>query len=167
MNPYKIGIEWEGPLRLKEVIEKKNDAGVKPCYGEDYGLYQIYGKHLCGKDVLLYIGKATERTFSSRVDEHKKSWLDKDQREKNIRIHLGRIYDSKKHSYKDGWKSWKRDVELAEELLIYLYSPNYNSSNISTPPKRLRQKEAHLIHKGNKGKLFGRDDCPKDFSRRW
>ncbi len=49
--------------------------GQYPDWGEDYGLYQIYGKHiLCGKDTLLYIGEATEQTFSTRFKQHQ-HWL--------------------------------------------------------------------------------------------
>ena len=55
MDRYEIKIEWDGPFSLKEVVEKMDDAGQPPDYeGKDYGLYQIYGKHiLCGKNTLL------------------------------------------------------------------------------------------------------------------
>lgn len=58
MELYKIRIEWEGPYSLEEVITKMVDGGKNPDWdGNDYGLYQIYGRHiLSGKNTLLYIG---------------------------------------------------------------------------------------------------------------
>ena len=121
---HEIKIKWEGPFEVEEIIEKMNDEGHPPDYdGNDYGLYQIYGKHiLCGPNTLLYIGKATQQTFSKRFKDHKRWWLDD---EEEIQVYVGRVYDSKIHSEKDNWKSWERDVGLAENILIYKYSPNY------------------------------------------
>ncbi|MBM4146803.1 MAG: hypothetical protein FJ240_11125 [Nitrospira sp.] len=98
MKSYEIKIEWDGPIKVDEVIEKMNRAGEAPLWdGEDYGLYQIYGAHpLCGKHSLLYIGITTERTFSQRFKEHK-SWLGKDQKDEDVHIYLGRVYDPKRH----------------------------------------------------------------------
>lgn len=93
-----------------------NDAGKSPDWGgDDYGLYQIYGKHILCGFTLLYIGKTVEKTFSGRFKQHEQ-WLNE---EEKIRIHLGRIHDPEKHSAKDKWESWKRDVERAEQILIY------------------------------------------------
>jgi len=77
MDRHKIKIEWCGPFSPEEVIKKMDDAGKLPDYGgEDYDLYQIYGKHiLCGEDTLLYIGKAVEKTFAIRFRRHKKCWI--------------------------------------------------------------------------------------------
>ena len=78
MSTYSIEITWDGPYCWKEVIDKMNNAGEKLAYeGNDYGLYQIYGTHILSrKDTLLYVGKATQQTFSARFQQHKE-WLEK------------------------------------------------------------------------------------------
>lgn len=72
MDRYENIIEWEGPFSAQTIINDFTDAGNHPYYeGNDYGLYQIYGRHiLYGSDALLYIGKATKRSFSVRFAEH-------------------------------------------------------------------------------------------------
>ena len=160
---HEIKIEWEGPFSAKEVIEGMDDEGNPPDYdGEDYGLYQIYGKHiLCGSDTLLYIGKATKQTFSRRFNDHKKWWLDD---EEDIQVYLGRIYNPKRHSEKDNWKSWETDVSLSENILIYKYSPNYNNTGIGDKPSLSPFRKAMLIHKGKRHKLEKEDNAPEDYS---
>ena len=161
MDRYEIKIEWDGPFSLKEVVEKMDDAGKLPDYGgEDYGLYQIYGKHiLCGENTLLYIGKAVEKTFAIRFRRHKK-WLDS---EENIKVYLGRVYDPERHSKKDNWESWRKDVEIAEKILIYKYSPNYNARQITKEPDLESFKNVRLIHTGKRHRLEQEDNAPKDY----
>jgi hypothetical protein len=50
-----LTVTWSGPFQLDEVIKDFNDGRKSPSYeGPDYGLYQIYGKHiLAGSDTLL------------------------------------------------------------------------------------------------------------------
>ena len=71
-----LAFNWEGPFKPGQVISQLTDAGKPPDYdGNDYGLYQIYGRHLIsGPDALLYIGEATQQTFSARLRQHQ-SWL--------------------------------------------------------------------------------------------
>jgi len=156
----KIEIQWDGPFKPKTVIEKNNDSGRRPYYeGRDYGLYQIYGNHiLCGTDTLLYIGEATDQTFSVRFSQHQKEWLE---REKGAQIYLGRIYDPKRHYRKDKWNSWREDVKIAERILIYKYSPHYNNVGISDFPKL--SNSAQLIHSGKRHRLKKKDNAPEDF----
>jgi hypothetical protein len=164
MERYEIKIEWDGPFSVEEVIDKMIDGGEKPDWdGNDYGLYQIYGRHiLCGKNTLLYIGMTTEQTFSQRFKEHK-VWLDEDQDNEDIKIYIGKIYDPKKHSKKDSWRLWKRDVQIAEKVLIYKYSPNYNGREISSKPK-LHFNSVRLVHVGERNRLEEEDNIPRDFS---
>jgi len=163
MTTYKINIVWDGPFKIAE-IEKYNQGGSAPKWdGEDYGVYQIYGKHiLCGEDALLYVGITTERTFTERFKEHK-TWLLEDQDEKDIAIYLGRVSDPARYSEEDEWKSWKKDVELAEKILIYKYSPNYNSRELTIEPNLGRYKSVRLMHTGKSHKLKPVDEAPRDF----
>ncbi len=159
---YGIKIIWDGPFKLDTVIQTKKNGGKPPDWdGDDYGIYQIYGKHVIyGTNTLLYIGKATEQTFSTRFKQHKKWWLGN---EENINIYLGKIYNPKRHSQKDKWRSWTKDVKTAEEILLYKYSPNYNSTNISIPPKSYPPGKIILIHSGKKNRLNAKDFVPQDF----
>jgi len=161
MDRHEIVIEWEGPLTVDEVIDNKNDEGIEPeCDGKDYGLYKIYGRHLLyGYDALLYIGKNTDETFSERFRTDHKKWL-KD--EKDIKVFIGRVDDPKKHTKDDEWESWKRDIDMAESILIYKYSPNYNSYKISKKPT-LSPSKITLIHNGARYRLEERDEAPEHF----
>lgn len=162
MNYYKIEIYWDGPFTLNRVINEMNDSGQSPEWdGKDYGLYQIYGRHiLYGKGALLYVGKATRQTFSQRMKQHKKWWLGDDQNEKDVSIYVGRIYNPRKHSVKDKWKSWEEEVEIAEGIIIYKYSPCYNGRTIfnKSAPNNIR-----LVHIGEKGRLKNKDVIPRDY----
>jgi hypothetical protein len=157
MDEHEIIIEWAGPFDYQEVIDKMKDGGKNPEYdGNDYGLYQIYGKHiLCGSDTLLYIGKATQETFSIRFRDHRKWWLAD---EEEIQVYLGRVYDPQKHSKSDKWKSWEHDIDLAERILIYKYSPNYNNTGIGDKPSLSPFKKIRLVHAGNMHRLKSEDN---------
>lgn len=159
---HQIAIEWQGPFEVSEVIDNMNDEGDPPEYaGDDYGLYQIYGKHiLCGPHTLLYIGKAFRETFSRRFRTHQREWL-KD--EEGISVYVGRIHDETRHSRKDNWKSWETDVALAENILIHKYSPNYNSVSISNKPDLSPHDKVCLVHKVDRHRLEPQDTAPDDY----
>ena len=81
-----VRVEWEGPFSIEEVLELNHSE-------DDYGLYQIYGRHiLFGADSLLYIGKAEGVTFKQRFNQHcfgkNEKWL---LEEEGVSIHVGRI----------------------------------------------------------------------------
>lgn len=153
-----LEVLWSGPFTIETVISEFDNEGAPPDYdGEDYGLYQIYGRHiLCGPNTLLYIGQATGQTFGRRFRQHE-HWL---RNEEEIVIHLGRIYDSRRHAASDLWKRWVADVRLAECLLIYKYSPNYNAVSISDPPQLGGYRCVDLSHRGERHKLHVRDSAP-------
>lgn len=140
-----------------------NDGGLPPTYdGEDYGLYQIYGQHiLCGPDALLYVGKTTEQTFSRRLGQHQSDWL---AYEDSARVYVGRVYVRKRHTARDNWATWAADVLLAERVLIYMYSPHYNSSSIAGPLDLAGHDKVELLHMGQKHRLGSRDVAPDDWS---
>lgn len=158
---YEIKIEWEGPFKVQDVINQMNRGGAAPHWnGEDYGIYQIYGEHtLNGKDTLLYIGITTERTFSQRFKEHQ-VWLNKDQKEENVNIYLGRTYDPARHLSDN---LWEKDVKIAEKIMIYKYSPNYNSRELTNAPDLSPHEKIRLLHVGDRGKLEADDNAPDDF----
>ncbi len=157
-----LPVTWEGPLGLAEVIARLTDGGMLPAYaGEDYGLYQIYGKHiLAGPDTLLYVGRATQQTFSNRFRQHA-TWL-KD--EENVRIFVGRINLPVRHTSVGEWGLWEQDICLAERVMIYKYSPNYNSISIADPPDLDGFEEVILVHEGERYRLEERDVAPDDWS---
>jgi hypothetical protein len=161
MKDYEITIEWDGPYKTEEVIKKKNDAGNGPLWdGADYGIYQIYGDHiLSGKNTLLYVGIATERTFSQRFKEHQ-DWIAEDQKEEDVSIYLGRIKDSQEYPTDE---LWTEDVKLIEKILIYKYSPNYSSRELATAPDLSPREIVRLLHTGNRGRLEPIDNAPEDY----
>lgn len=160
-SAHEIRIEWEGPLKVAKVIKEKIDEGKKPHYaGLDYGVYQIYAKHIrCGLDTLIYVGRVTGETFSDRFDDHWRLWLHK---EEKVNVYLGRI-SGKKYTSKNNWATWYRDVELAENILIYKYSPNYNGRNVAEPPCLAPFEKVVLIHTKHKHRLDLKDIAPDDY----
>lgn len=82
---------------------------------------------------------------------------------RDLRIYVGRVFDTEKHSKEDNWVSWGEDIETSEKILIYKYSPNYNTKNIYEKPV-LPQKNVRLIHTGHKNRLHPKDNAPKDYT---
>lgn len=155
---HEIIVEWEGHLTLEETL-KRNDGG-KPQNswdGRDYGIYQIYGPHiLAGKNALLYIGQATDQTFSQRLRQHKKDLL-LDEPLKDLAIYLGRLKNKEHYIEKDNWATWYRDVIIAESILIYKYSPHYNSFGLTDYPKIHPYTKVILKHEYDRGRLEVQD----------
>jgi hypothetical protein len=118
-----VPLEWEGPLPLNEALKKTNNK-------VDYGIYQIYGHHIVfGPSSLLYIGRACEQPFASRLAQHG-DWL---RHESDLTIRLGRIPPGHyEDDAKGGWKDWTQLVKDVEALAIFWHSPPYNSSNINS-----------------------------------
>lgn len=161
MKDYEIKIEWDGAFKVQDVINKMNRAGEAPLWdGEDYGIYQIYGDHtLSDNNTLLYVWITTERTFSQRFREHK-TWLDKDQRESDVNIYLGRVYDPEMHLTEN---IWAEDIAMAEKIMIYKYAPNYNSRELTSDPELTPHENIRLIHTGERARLHAYDNAPNDF----
>ena len=82
---------------------------------------------------------------------------------KDFKVYVGRIYDPKRHKKENAWSKWKEDVLVAEKILIYIYSPNYNSSGVANPPE-LKNSEVRLIHAGERGALECENVAPRDLS---
>ena len=56
-----VRIKWQGSFSIEDVLMLNDE-------NDDYGLYQIYGRHIIfGADSLLYIGMARYQTFGQRT----------------------------------------------------------------------------------------------------
>lgn len=129
-------------------MEQKKD-------GIDYGVYQIYGSHtVYGAGVLLYIGKAAQQTFGTRLSQE--GWRN-NQDAGRVEIYLGRLSGKETPDAEE----WARQIDSVEKLLIYAHAPACNSSNINTiPDQNLR-----YVHVLNWGRF--RDLLPEVSGDRW
>ena len=139
-----VRVEWEGPFSIEKVLKLNHSQ-------DDYGLYQIYGRHiLFGADSLLYIGKAESVTFKQRFNQHcfgkKEKWL---LEEEDVSIHVGRIV-SEDYAYDPpDWPDWCKVLRDAEALTIYWHSPPYNGSNIG----EYNGQQLKVVNLGERGRL--------------
>lgn len=116
IKEHLIQIQWDGPYKLADLSSLKDEE-------TDYGIYQIYGKHIVyGENVLLYIGQANQQTFGTRIMQHS-YWFEDD-----FSIYVGRL--SASNAPTDD--IWEDEINLAESLLIYVHSPAYNTMNINS-----------------------------------
>jgi hypothetical protein len=127
-----IQILWEGPYKLSELNKLTNVE-------TDYGLYQIYGYHpLYGSNVLLYIGKGDQQTFGMRIRQE--NW-DEVNDSNNDQVYIGRLHGATTPSE----EQWSNEISLAEQLLIYVHKPGFNSSSISSYPELVLQ-NVHVLN---------------------
>ncbi len=141
-------IDWEGPFTLDELNLLTDDS-------HDYGIYQIYGKHLVyGKDVLLYIGKADQQTIGKRVSQE--NWWDTND-SKHLKIYAGRIAGERTPEE----DIWSKEIDLAEKLLINVHKPAYNSKSLTSIPETELQ-DIHILNWGDH-----RDLLPEISGLRW
>ena len=130
-----IQILWDGPYSITDLVKLKNEE-------IDYGIYQIYGHHpVYGNGVLLYIGKADFQTIGQRVSQE--NWLDTND-SNNTQIYVGRCHGSKNPTQTE----WSVEIDLAEQLLIYVHKPAYNSKGISSI-EDLKFQDIHILNWGN------------------
>lgn len=116
-----IHLQWHGPY-TKEEAKDLNDDFI------DYGVYQIYGAHpVYGSDVLLYIGKASERCFGTRISEH--NWTALNQDAESVKVYVGRLCS---YSGTPDDDTWRLHIDMAERLLISAHQPARNSSGLNT-----------------------------------
>lgn len=143
-----IQIEWKGPYSLEELILLDDRS-------HDYGIYQIYGKHVVyGKDVLLYIGKADFQTIGRRVLQEN-WWYTNDSN--HLKIYAGRLAGEKTPQE----EIWFKEIDLAEKLLINVHKPAYNSKYLTSIPDTELQ-DIHILNCGDH-----RDLLPEVSGLRW
>jgi hypothetical protein len=100
----------------------------------DYGIYQIYGNHYAyGKDVLLYIGKAEDRNFATRLQDGGRIYSDfMETSIEPTTIRLGYISMTSKTEDYDRYNlaeyelAWKNNISIAEKILIATHPPALN-----------------------------------------
>jgi hypothetical protein len=139
-----IHVNWDGPHSYDEA-KKLTDGFV------DFGVYQIYGAHpVYGSDVLLYIGKAVQQTFGTRLSQE--SWNFHNQDSSRVAVYVGRLSG---YTETPDDEAWSEQISLVERLLIYAHWPAGNSSGLNVSFGQ----EFHGIHILNWGKY--RDLLPE------
>lgn len=144
-----IHIDWDGPYKLSE-LSKITDSET------DYGVYQIYGNHnVYGNNTLLYIGKADRQTIGKRISQENWWWSTSDPN--NLQIYCGRLAGENTPTE----DQWSEEIDLAEQLLINVHKPAYNTQNlISIPDEKLQN--IHILNWG-----YYRDHLAEVSGLRW
>lgn len=115
-----LHLQWVGPYDYASATMMRDSK-------TDFGIYQVYGTHpIYGSDALLYVGKASEQTFGTRLSQH--DWIAHNQDSSRIQIYLGRL-----HTYADTpvFEEWSRQISIVERLLIFAHTPAGNSSGLN------------------------------------
>jgi hypothetical protein len=133
-----LHFEWEGLLRFDEIHDKTSN--------DDYGLYQIYAHHLVyGPGALVYIGKAEDQSFATRLNQH---WMNWAKPEDSPLVRLGRM---DKRDYRDD-ADWASLLAAAEPLTVFWHTPAYTSHFIlDYPDHALRMR---ILNTGKRGGLL-------------
>ena len=136
-----IHVQWDGPFTSEQILELNDDF--------DYGVYQVYGSHpIYGSDVLLYIGKASQQTFSVRIKQEQWSY---NQDGRNIRYYVGRLAGER--TPKDD--EWARQIDMIEGLLIHSHWPAGNSQYIQSLGGNASQlAKIHILNWGQRRGLL-------------
>ena len=136
-----IHLQWDGPFTLEEVRELNAD--------HDYGIYQVYGSHpVYGSDVLLYIGKASDQTFSVRLNQE--AWHYNEDAG-NVRYYVGRLAGERTPRE----AQWAHQIDLVETLLIHSHWPAANSRSIQTLGKHTTEMaDVHVLNWGQQRSLL-------------
>jgi hypothetical protein len=142
MKEFKIfHLYWKKYLWNKAVLNNFNDFDSE----RDFGVYQIYGSHpVYGDDALLYIGKAAQETFASRMKGH----YDFDAYNLT-KIHLGYFCEIDDMDE----QKWEDAISIVEPILIKSHMPALNGTGV----KRLLESPDENIlvfNWGEIGRLF-------------
>ena len=130
-----IHVYWEGPFTLDQLSELQDNT-------KDYGIYQIYGGHpIYGSMVLIYIGKADQQTFGTRIAQE--NWF-VNRNAGELKIYVGRLAGQEQP---DG-DTWSTEIALAEKLLIYSHTPACNIQFINVASDE-ELEEIHVLNWGS------------------
>jgi hypothetical protein len=128
-----IHIQWEGPHTIKEKDRLNGPS--------DYGVYQVYGCHpVYGVDTLLYIGKACEQTFATRLNQEGQ-WITH-QDSQRLSFYVGRLGD---WSGTPTDEEWSGRISRAEKLLILAHRPAWNAQK-EIRREDLRLRDIHVLN---------------------
>ena len=134
-----INIDWDGPFTQQQTQDFTGPT--------DYGVYQLYGRHPVYDTLpgtLLYIGKAPQQTFATRIEQHAvEPWTGT-----TAAIFVGRFADKQQ----PGNAEWERYIDEAEKLLIFSHGPAWNSQFINHYGDDIRN--LHILNWGNYGQLL-------------
>jgi hypothetical protein len=92
---------------------------------KDYGIYQVYGDHpVYGPDTLLYIGKAKDQTYSTRLNGHYD--FDASQVARFSKLYLS--YFCKVDDLSEA--NWGDAIDIVEKAFIKAHFPALNSQHV-------------------------------------
>ncbi len=107
----------------------------------------------CGAGSLVYIGKAQEQTFATRINQHWEGWL---KWENDVIVRLGRLAAAD-YRANDNWQEWGQLLSDSEKLSVFWHTPPYNSHYITGYYGR----ELQIQNWGNRGSLLS------EYSSHW
>lgn len=144
-----IPIEW-----VKYEYDDKIIKSLNQPY--DFGIYQIYGRHKAyGKDALLYIGEATDRTFSVRLKDGGRNDCDFNETTvEPLYLRIGRIVFDRsvnnlmKEQFTEFKSNWDDNIRMAERLLIATHPPALNKKIEFKLADFVKLKDHYLILNG-------------------
>ena len=132
-------LKWHGPMSIPEALELKDEQ-------VNYGIYQFYGPHpIYGPQVLLYIGKAAEQPFATRIAQEQEDLFSESELSA---VYVSRVSGKSMRSAEEDVE----DISAAEKLLIYAHIPAYNSQNIYSIPYEELQ-HIRVFNVGDRGSL--------------
>lgn len=150
-----ITISWEKIEFDIEIIKTLNRE-------HDFGIYQIYGRHHAyGNDALLYIGKAEDRNFATRLQDGGRIYSDfMETSVEPTSIMLGYISmtsnkeDYEKYNLDKYEHEWKKNISIAEKILIATHPPALNKQLANRFGNMNLDEDYLIINWGNYGKLL-------------
>lgn len=140
-----IHVQWEGPFAPAAFLARPVD---EIC---DYGVYQVYGRHpVYGLRALLYIGKARDQTFATRLRQER--WDVWASNEGEVEFFVGRLSGG---STPDGGE-WSRQIDAVERLLILAHTPARNASGVAglSEERDAEIRDVHILNWGDYGSLL-------------
>ncbi|MEX1194324.1 MAG: hypothetical protein WD904_00775 [Dehalococcoidia bacterium] len=143
-----IHIDWDGPYTLDTIKGLKGST--------DFGVYQIYGGGpVYGGSALLYIGRACDQYFATRIPQEVQ-WLD-NRDAARVEVYVGRLSGARTPDN----DAWVLQIKLAERLLISAHSPPHNTQkNLGALERDLWS--VHVLNWGHR-----RDLVPEVSGARW